>query len=218
MEWLQLEEKEQARTVYLVKWLRILFFWILFADTGAAILLSEGVLRYCHRPDLVTLAVSVFELAGSVLIFLKLGKESTCYLCVIFCLAASFCIETLLLNEGAGGPLWWGLRMLGIGVGLVNTYQQYRGHTEILEGINNELAAKWFGLWQWMVRLSVAGLVGLLIGYILVPSLGGILALAALIGFAVIRILELVYLWRTVAAFQNYVPKERRELMDEAAL
>lgn len=211
---------DSERKAYLSKWLRSLFFWSLVAMVGRGALIYERLLARIYKTyhlylDFSIIGVTVLATIAMAWVFWKLGKESTCYYCVVFLLAISFCVEVLLFEKGAAGPLWWGLRLLETGAALANAYHRYQGHAEILEGVSNELAHRWSVLWKWMVRLIAAGVAGLLVGVLLSSDLGAILVLAALVGVAVIGILELVYLWQTGSAVQSCTLKGH-EFLPEA--
>lgn len=198
---------------YLAKWLRSLFFWSLLAMVGRGALIYERLLARIHRVyylylDFAIIGVTVLATIAMAWVFWKLGKESTNYYCVVFLLAISLCVEVLLFEKGAAGPLWWGLRLLEAGAVLANTYHRYQGHAEILERINNVQAEKWSRLWKWYIKLILAIPAGFLATRVF-SAFGEILVLAALLGLAGLGILELVYLWQTASGFRDYAPEEQ---------
>jgi len=212
MDWEHLKIEEKGRAEFLAKWLRVLFYWTLFSGIVSGILESESILAFCYHPELVTTVLAVLEIAGSIFIFAKLGKESSCYHAVILCLVMSLCVRLVLFGQGPKGPLWWGMQLLGVGVAFANTYNTWQGHIEILNGIHSRLADQWKILWKWCVRLLIGIPAGLLIGLIM-EDLGAIVALVSLIGLIVVGVLNWVYLWKTVKVFQTYIPKDCPELI-----
>ena len=213
---------DSERKAYLSKWLRSLFFWSLVAMVGRGALIYERLLARIHRVyylylDFSIIGVTVLATIAMAWMFWKLGKESTCYYCVMFLLAISFCVEILLFEKGAAGPLWWGLRLLEAGAVFTGTYQQYQGHIEILKNVSTALAGKWRRLLKWWISLSLGLLAGMLTALIF-PAFGGGLLLVSLGGLAVVGILELVYLWQTGSAFQSYAPKEHDFLPEAETL
>lgn len=218
----QLNETLQSamaeRAVSLAKWLRILFFWSLLAMVGRGTLICERLLARIYKTyhlylDFSIIGVTVLATIAMAWVFWKLGKESTSYYCVVFLLSISFCVEILLFEEGASGALWWELRSLEAGAVLVNTYQRYHGHAEILNGTDSVLADKWSRLWKWYIRLIFAIPAGLL-AMLVFSDVGEVLVFAALLGLAVLGMMELACLWKTASVFRDYAPAEHEALLE----
>ena len=221
-----LHEKPQPfsaeHAVSLAKRLRILFFWSLLTMVGRGALICERLLARIYRVyylylDFAIIGVTVFATIAMAWVFWKLGKESTSYHCVMFLLAVSFCVEVLLFEKGAAGPLWWGLRLLEAGAVLANTYHRYQGHTEILKRIHNAQAEKWSRLWKRYIKLIFA----IPAGFLAIPvfsTFGEILMFAALLGLAGLGILELVYLWQTASVFRDVASERKRSPVETEPL
>lgn len=206
------------RAASLAKRFRTLFFWTLLAMAGRGALICERLLARLYKTyhlylDFSIIGVTVLATIAMAWVFWNLGKESTSYYCVVFLLTISFCVEVLLFEEGASGALWWGLRFLEGGAVLVNTYQRYHGYAEILNGTDSALADKWDRLWKWYIKLIFAIPAGLL-AVLVFSDAGEVLVFAALLGLAVLGMMELVCLWKTASVFRDYAPAEQEVLLE----
>lgn len=90
-------------------------------------------------------------------------------------------------------------------VSLYGTYQEYQAHAEVLDGVDDDLAAKWRKLWKWEIGFLL-GAFGCVV-IVLISYLLGVLAmLAVLIGILVVAVLKLIYLYRMAKIFRAYIP------------
>ena len=102
-------------------------------------------------------------------------------------------------------------------IAYVGEYQEFCAHAEVLEGADNDLSGKWRTLWKWYIG-SFAALFGSILLMVIIPVLGMLAMLAAVITMVVVGILKLVYLYRTAQRFRSHRPEERRALPGETSL
>ena len=152
-----------------------------------------------------------------VFLFVKLGRMSSYYRCVMFVQIAFVAVNLALVDKGSNSPTWWAMSLLWWILAIVKTYQCYYGHAELLDAIRSPLAEKWRRLWKWSIGMNFGLLVGLLT-MLVFSTLGMILLTVSLLGLIVLGVLELVYLWQTADRFRNYNSEERWEALNETAL
>ena len=85
---------------------------------------------------------------------------------------------------------------------LVGEYFEYAGHAALTEPVSTGLSQQWERLWKWYIGMFLA-LMGSLVLSLLLSFVGFLLALAAAIGFWVVSIIKLVYLYRTAKLFKK---------------
>jgi len=205
------EERKQAeiaaRAPVLGKWLWILF-WLIVPSAVAAILsidslaaLAPGVYRFGK-------ILSVLCSAAYGVILLKLSGYSPRYhtagVCKLVAAAGSLIIA--LVSGGGTVPTWTLIISLPmVVVGLVALYQEYTGHSQVLEGVDAWEAQKWCDLWKWTI-ITYLVMIGSVVVMAISPLLGLLVMVAALLGLLITSIMSLVYLYRTANIFRNYSP------------
>lgn len=206
---------------YLVKWLRILFFWSLFSGITVGALKYDPIQIWIDsvflNPQIITVCLELAGPAGAAFLFAKLGRMSSYYRCIMFLQIASVAVKLTLLGKGPNSPTWWAMSVLGLILGVVISHQYYHGHAEMLDMIHSALAEKWRKLWKWCVRLILGLPVGVLTA-LAFPTLGGILLMVSMLGLAILGILEFIYLWQTGSAFRDYAPEGQVLLMEAETL
>ena len=205
------KEEEEKRAVLaakapvLGKWLWILF-WLVVPSTLAAILsidslaaLAPGVYRVGKILSLLCSAVYgaiLLRLSGYCLNYRTAG------ICNLVAAVASLLIA--LVSGGGKVPTWTLIISLPAAiVRLVAIYQEYMGHSRVLENVDSIEAKKWSDLWKWTIIAYVV-LIGSIVVMMIFPVLGLLVLLAALIGMLVTSIMALVYLYRTANMFREY--------------
>ena len=209
---LQKQEREarkqqiaQKRAVVLGKWLWIVF-WLRIANEINSIfgsnLLGSLSLVLGLVSSIVALAISIAIVA----IYLKLGDQDSGYRTGAICmLVASVMNVAMTLFSGAidGTGLSILISIPITVAGLLGQYKIYMAHSVMLTEVDDELSEKWAKLWKWYIILFAVTLGSVVITF-LAALLGILLALVGAVGTLVVGIMEIVYLYKTAKAFQNY--------------
>ena len=202
---------------FLGKWLWLLF-WMVIPQALASLLNSdlfgpEPVFRYTYLfvPQYVIrflgILLQVIYYLGYGLALLKLSSAVDRYRTAAICCLVSGAISLLsfllpALTSGDGLPLLLGfMNLIGGIIMMVGEYQEYMGHSELLEDVDIELSDKWRKLWKWYM-ISFGVLLGSVVFLIIGPILGLLAALAGGVGLVVVVIIKLVYLYRTAMIFR----------------
>lgn len=193
-----------ARAPVLGKWLWILF-WMVIPNSIAAIMANQNLAGFVPA---IYLAGQILNAACSFVygfILLRLADEEERYRTAGICTLIGGAVSVLLTFVASGQmPVWMLLLSIPAAiVSFVGMYFEYTAHSEVLTGVDNNLAEKWTMLWKWHIGTLCAMLGGVLVTAI-VPILGLLVVLAAGLGGIVVAILRLVYLYRTANIFRNY--------------
>lgn len=193
------------RAPVLGKWLWILF-WLIIPGTIAGFMTNESIAEWAPDLYLPGQILNAIYSAAYGLILVKLASEEDRYKTAGICalIAGAVSVGVAIISGTGESPAWTLVLTLPASVvSLVGEHNEYMGHANVLTGVDNELSEKWEKLWYWYI-----GLFGIMIGSILVmfliPFLGALAILAAAIGVIVVRILKLVYLYRTAKLFREY--------------
>lgn len=141
-----------------VKWLRVL----IYIAIARIINTLAGIPAFI--PTAITAWISRILMAGMVFVIFKLApandryKKTGIQLAIVLVLT----IATELLNTGAVLTLIAGI------LSIVAEYQEYHGHSELIEEKDHQLSGKWTSLFMWSI------VVGLLMGF--VSTAAGVLA------------------------------------------
>ena len=183
-----------------VKWLRVLIYIAIARITNTLV----GIPAFI--PTALTAWISRILMAGMVFVMFKLApandryKKTGIQLAIVLILT----IATELLNTGAVLTLIAGI------LSIVAEYQEYHGHSELIEEKDHQLSAKWTSLFMWSI------VVGLILGF--ASTAAGVLAAvagvdtetAALVIAAVMMIPEyiidifyILYLKKMIALFEE---------------
>ena len=194
---------------FLGKWLWILF-WLVIPQSIAGIMTNETVVEWAPGLKLPGQVLSVLCAVAYGLILLRLSKEEGHYrTAAICCVAAAVLSAAAACFSGGEEPGWTLVITLpGAVVSLVGEYHEFMGHAEVLSGVDNDRSEKWRNLWKWNIGLFGALLASVVITLI-VPMLGMLVMLAAMIGILVVSILKLVYLYRAAKLFREYPAEEQ---------
>jgi len=183
--------KEEAH--FFGKWIWVLF-WLFIPSTIA------NVMEVIPIPVLATVGVvlaAVCALAYD-LILIMLGQRERRYRIAGICMLIHSVF--IIISGGAG----LALIKIAVGiVGLVGMYYEYTAHACAIAEFDGDLAEKWMGLWKWHVRLFGAMIAGVVLA-ILSTTLGLLVTLAGSVGFVVVGIAKLSYLFKTAGAFTDY--------------
>ena len=182
----------------LVKWLRVLIY------IAIARIINTLVGIPAFIPTVLSAWISRILMAGMVFTMFKLApandryKKTGIQLAIVLILT----IATELLNTGAVLTLIAGI------LSIVAEYQEYHGHSELIEEKDHQLSGKWTSLFMWSI------VVGLILGFastaagVLVAVAGVdtetavlVIAAAMMIPEYIIDILYILYLKKMVTLF-----------------
>ncbi len=91
-------------------------------------------------------------------------------------------------------------------VTLYGAYMQYKGHSAMLTGIDDEFAHKWVALWRWYLIALGTILVGFIL-MVITLALGLIIVLVGLVAVIVMAVVQLVYLKKMSDLFADLAIK-----------
>ena len=183
-----------------VKWLRVLIY-IAIARIGNTVV---GIPAFI--PTAVTAWISRILMAGMIFAMFKLApandryKKTGIQLAIVLILT----IAAELLNTGAVLTLIAGI------LSIVAEYQEYHGHSELIEELDHPLSGKWTGLFMWSI------VIGLILGFAstaagVLAAVAGVaaekaavmIAAAMMIPEYIIDIFYILYLKKMVAIFEE---------------
>ena len=181
-----------------VKWLRVLIYIaiarIINTLIGIPTFIPTAVPAWISRILMAGIIFAMFKLAPANDRYKKTGIQ----LAIVLVLT----IATELLNTGAVLTLIAGI------LSIVAEYQEYHGHSELVEENDHQLSGKWTSLFMWSIG------VGLLLGFTstaagIFAAMAGIDTMKATIMIAailaipqyVIEIIYILYLKKMVAVF-----------------
>ena len=180
------------------KWLRVLIYIaiarIVNTVVGIPAFISTALTAWISRILMALMVFAMFKLAPANDRYKKTGIQ----LAIVLILT----IATELLNTGAVLTLIAGI------LSIVAEYQEYHGHSELIEEKDHQLSGKWTSLFMWSI------VVGLLLGFTstaagIFAGMAGIDTMKATIMIAailaipqyVIEIIYILYLKKMVAIF-----------------
>ena len=193
------------RAPVLGKWLWIVF-WLIIPSTIASFMTHESVVEYfpgLHLPGQILSAVCSLTYG---LILIKLASEEDRYKTAGICALACGTVNAVVaIISGTGEPATWTLifTLPAAVLDFVGEYNEYKAHSIVLTGVDNELSEKWEKLWKWYIGMFGA-MIGSILVMLIIPILGVLVILAAAIGTIVVSIMKLVYLYRTAKIFREY--------------
>lgn len=206
-----MEEKERQtrlaqKSTFLGKWLWLLF--LLFIPSAIAGLFTSDIVQE-WVPGLYLFG-QILNIACGIAygcILLKLTPASDSYRAAGICcliMAGFNLVSAVILNRVEMQNWSIVITLPGAVIRLVQIYQEYMGHAEVLWGVDSKLADQWKLLWKWNIGILLA-FVGSFVLAMIIPVLGLLLILASVIGLAVVGILQLIYLYRTANVFRKYM-------------
>ncbi len=183
-----------------VKWLRVLIY------IAIARIINTLVGIPTFIPTAITAWISRILMAGMVFAMFKLApandryKKTGIHLAIVLVLT----IATELLNIGAVLTLIAGI------LSIVAEYQEYHGHSELIEEKDHQLSGKWTSLFMWSI------VVGLILGFAstaagVLAAVAGVdtetaavvIAVAMMIPEYIIDIFYILYLKKMIALFEE---------------
>lgn len=192
------------RAPVLGKWLWILF-WLFIPGAIAGLMTQNTVVELLPAIHLPGQLLNTATAAAYGLVLLRLSSESGQYKTagILNLVTSGLNLVILFLGGGELDALFAVfLSIPALIVGLIATKMEYEAHSEMLTGVNQELADKWRFLWKlhyWALIALVAAILVLLI----IPIVGVLGALAASVAAIAESILRLVYLYKTAKFFRE---------------
>lgn len=190
------------------KWLWLIF-WLIIPSSVAGILTNQTIVQYLPSLNLPGQILNAICCAIYGISLLKLASVEESYKKAgIFVLIAGGVSAVDAIVTGAVGavqaPAWTLLLTIPAAIiALIGEYNEYIGHSAVLDGVDNELSEKWATLWKWYIGMFL-GMFGCILVMLIIPILGVLALLCATIGLVVIGIKKLVYLYRTAKVFKDY--------------
>ena len=189
------------RAPLLGKWLWIIF-WLIIPSSVASILTNQTVAQYLPGLNLPGEILNAVCCAVHGFSLLKLASTDERYKKAgIFILISGGISAVVAVVAGITGEVL--LTILAAVVALVGEYNEYMGHSAVLDGVDNELSEKWAALWKWYIVLFL-GMFGCILVMLILPILGALALIGAAIGLVVVGIKKLVYLYRTAKLFREF--------------
>ena len=192
------------RAAFFSKWLWPLF-WLVIPNTIASIMTNDTITKYfpgLYQPGAILQAISTIAYGAILLLLSK--EEDTYRLPGIF----------QIINGAVVGvfAVFFGISLsealiFAIPIAILNLcgeYLEISAHSGILNKIDGELSDHWMLLWKWYIGLYGATL-GSVVLLVIVPILGLLVLLAAVIGLLILSILKLVYLYQTANVFSDHL-------------
>lgn len=193
-----------SRASVLGKWLWLLF-WLIVPSTIADLMASD---TFAEANPGIYMAGQILSALCSLaygILLLKASSQEGRYR------TAGFCALAVGGINGAAAVIPGGVAVLSSSliltvplaiIGLVGEYNEYFAHAIVLSGIDIDLSGKWDALWKWHFCLYI-GMICCTFLMATAPFLGSIALIAAAIGIAVVRIVKLVYLYKTAKTFRE---------------
>ena len=210
---LEAEAEARARALqsagFLGTWLWPLFWLVVPGQLGG---LLTGDLFRQRVPLLywVGFGLTVFALLAYGLILLKMADENDCYRTAGICGLIAAAVSTAMLLLFPEGPPAWTLLITlpAAAIRFAGEYQEFQGHSQVLEPVNRQLSDQWDLLWKHYLY-SIGAIYGSILLVLIAPRLGIWVLLAALIAFVILSIRKLVYLYRTARFFRAFADCEK---------
>lgn len=205
------KEKIMQKSRTLGKWLWVLF-WLVIPMILASVMTNESIAAWFPFLNFPGKFLNITCSAAYGVILLILSSEERHYRISGICALVAAVVSLLLINVpiGVNEAITMGALVLTLPaavVSLIGEYHEYMGHAEVAGDVDADLSEKWSTLWKWYMGMF-AGLFGGLFVMLIIPILGLLVLLAAAIGFLVVSILKLVYLYRTANLFRRYAQTE----------
>ena len=89
-------------------------------------------------------------------------------------------------------------------------YNEYMSHSAVVFAVNDELSYNWENLWKWYIGIICILAVSIILA-VIIPLFGVVVLFGAEIGFIIINIMKLIYLYRTARVFRLY----SKEILNE---
>ncbi len=188
-------------------WIMILF-WLFIPNTIASILSNERIVT-SHDLLIVGNIISFIASIAYGLILLKISSKEEKYRTAGYCFLVTSAADAfkLILIAASGASedvdlLAFGfiISLVSLVAGLIGTNSEFTGHSNVLQGVDDELSEKWLRLWKWYI----GSLIAMLCSIILVYVIGMLLIIGAVIVIFIVSIMKIVYIYQTSKALDEY--------------
>lgn len=196
-------------------WIMILF-WLFIPNTIASILSNERIVT-SHDLLIVGNIISFIASIAYGLILLKISSKEEKYRIAGYCFLVTSVADAfkliLLAASGASEDvdfLAFGfiISLVSLVAGLIGTNSEFTGHSNVLQGVDDELSEKWLRLWKWYI----GSLIAMLCSIILVYVIGMLLIICAVVVIFIVSIMKIVYIYQTSKALDEYNKRLRSEV------
>ncbi len=188
-------------------WIMILF-WLFIPNTIASILSNERIVT-SHDLLIVGNIISFIASIAYGLILLKISSKEEKYRTAGYCFLVTSAADAfkLILIAASGASedvdlLAFGfiISLVSLVAGLIGTNSEFTGHSNVLQGVDDELSEKWLRLWKWYI----GSLIAMLCSIILVYVIGMLLIICAVVVIFIVSIMKIVYIYQTSKALDEY--------------
>ncbi len=204
---------ETNRDAVLYKWLRILF-WLIVPSALATILSNKSITGSAPTLNNIGQLISILVAIAYGIILLKLGYIENAYrtagICNLIYGIASVLVFLVSCTLPSSTIISF-LNLPGAIMALVGIYYEFKAHSNVLKGTDDDLSEKWSTLWKVYLGLMIALFASAFIAVIFIlfaPILTVLFLLAIVIGICVVNIIKLVYLYKTSSVFLAYSEME----------
>lgn len=208
MEEQERKERLANNAAFNARWLMLLFFMVI-PDVVVSILTAEVITNWIPGLFWPGECLRILCLAACCVILFKLSKNCEDYRRAGICILIGGGVGTVvtMLFGGSDLPGWSLLLTLpAMVIRLYGEYKEYQAHAYILKDADQEMAEKWEKLWKWY-WISYAAMFGSIVVMLIMPVVGLLVMLAAVIGVLVVGIMKIVYLYRSAVIFKEHIPQ-----------
>lgn len=186
----------------LAKWLWLLFWLVIPCNLASFMTFDE----LADAAPVLYWTGSILNVACSLaygLILLKLADAEEQYQkAATYILISAVVAGGVALFAGITPPKWTlALTVPAATCNQIGLYHECQAHSTALDGLDNALSKKWATLWIWHIGSLCGIFIGLLL-MLLLPILGLILVLAALVSILVVSIRRLICLYNSAQLFR----------------
>lgn len=180
-------------TAFLRRWLSILF-WLIIPSTVSVIISFMGPVTMLV---LVGGLLRILSYLAYGIILIILSKIESGYRPAGILYLVSMAFTILAVQESSISLIF---NIINLIISFLAMYYEYKSHSNIVAGIDNVLSTSWDGLWKWTIGLCIAVIVAVFM-IIIIPFLAALIMLVVSLGFIIISIAKIVFLYRTARCF-----------------
>ncbi len=183
------------------RWLTVLF-WLIIPSIVASVMTSDSMVSLLPSIEIpgAILSIACALAYGLILLGLSSANEKYKISGILYLVSQAVAIFVLIVGGDATWAVFVSLAVTVIE--LLSEYNEIMAHSDVLEDIDDDLAVKWYKLWNLNMIMVCALVVGTILIFIS-AGLGAIVVLIASILAVVIEVLKLVYLYNTAKVFRK---------------
>jgi hypothetical protein len=194
----------------------MILFGLFILNTIASILCSEIIIT---SQDLLIVGNIISFIASIAygLILLKISSKEEKYRIAGYCFLVTSAADAIKLIQIAASGASEDVDFLAFGfiislfsliAELIGNYSEFTGHSNVLEGVDDELSEMWLRLW----KLYIGSLIAMLCSIILVYVIGMLLIICAVVVIFIVSIMKIVYIYQTSKALDEYNKRLKSEV------